>query len=111
MEPADHPDDPPTAHDFDFLHVTALMGMGAVVMTGAREMADQHETEWLPPVVPTITDTATPDGRDAAAAAFGPPWWSPEIAAANTPLHPLHRRPPGVALPPLDHLPFATSTK
>jgi hypothetical protein len=48
------------------------------------------DSVWLPPVVPTI-ETDTPEDRAAKDAAFGPTWWSPEIAALNSPLPELLR--------------------
>ena len=57
---------------------------------------------WLPPVIPTIVDTATPEDRAARDAAFAPTWWSPEIAAQPSRV----LRVPGLTLPDFDQLPF-----
>jgi hypothetical protein len=74
------------------------MGVAAFVVTGANQMSDV----WLPPVVPTI-ETDTPDDRAAKDAAFGPTWWSPEIAALNTPLPEILR---GARMPKFPNAPF-----
>lgn len=62
---------------------------------------------WVPPVIPTINDTTTALDKAAAEAAFGTPWWSPEIAAQPSRV----LRVPGLTLPDSPRLPFLTSTK
>jgi hypothetical protein len=81
------------------------MGMDAVLVTRSSEMEEAKDHVWEPPVIPTINDTATPLDKAAAEAAFGPPWWSPEIAAQPSRV----LRVPGLKLPDFDQLPFLTN--